>query len=90
MTNENEILPEEENAVVAATAQEPNLDNFDWEAYEKDEIYSKNDRETYLEKYNETLSSVAENEVVDGTIIAMVIPLQNFQLISGYWQEQKM
>jgi len=71
MTNENEILPEEENAVVAATAQEPNLDNFDWEAYEKDEIYSKNDRETYLEKYNETLSSVAENEVVDGTIIAM-------------------
>lgn len=71
MTNENEILPEDEIAAVAAPVMQPNLENFDWEAYEKDEIYSKNDRETYLEKYNETLSSVAENEVVDGTVIAM-------------------
>ncbi len=71
MTNEKEILPEDEIAAVAAPAVQPNIENFDWEAYEKDEIYSKNDRETYLEKYNETLSSVAENEVVDGTVIAM-------------------
>jgi small subunit ribosomal protein S1 len=47
------------------------LEEFDWEAYAQNEVYTK-DRKSELEAmYDETLSSIGEGEVVDGTVIAM-------------------
>ena len=47
------------------------LEDFDWDAYAEEGGYS-NDRKTELEAmYDETLSSVGEGEVVDGTVISM-------------------
>ena len=47
------------------------LDDFDWDAYAEEGGYTT-DRKSELEAmYNETLSSVGEGEVVDGTVIAM-------------------
>lgn len=71
MTNENEIIPQDETPAVAVKFIKPSLDNFDWDGYEKDELYSSDDKVKYLGMYDETLSTVVENEVVDGTVIAM-------------------
>jgi len=71
MTNENEIIPQDETPAVAVKFIKPSLDNFDWDGYEKDELYSSDDKAKYLGLYDETLSTVVENEVVDGTVIAM-------------------
>ena len=71
MTNENEIIPQDETPAVAVKFIKPSLDNFDWDGYEKDELYSSDDKAKYLGMYDETLSTVVENEVVDGTVIAM-------------------
>ncbi|MDY0254804.1 MAG: 30S ribosomal protein S1 [Tenuifilaceae bacterium] len=47
------------------------LEDFDWDAYAEEGGYSS-DRKTELEAmYDETLSSVGEGEVVDGTVISM-------------------
>jgi len=44
---------------------------FDWEAYAEDEVYSKDQKAKLLAMYDETLSSIGEGEVIDGTVIAM-------------------
>ena len=47
-------------------------DVFDWERYKDgDEDYTRDQRSEYEILYDKTLSTVAENEVVDGTVIAM-------------------
>jgi len=71
MTHENENIPQDETTAVAVKFIKPSIDNFDWDSYEKDELYTSEEKAKYLGLYDETLSSVAENEVVDGTVIAM-------------------
>ncbi len=44
------------------------VDQFDWDAFEKDADY---DRAATEESYNQTLSKVVENEVVEGTVMAV-------------------
>jgi small subunit ribosomal protein S1 len=45
---------------------------FDWEKYEEgSNFYSKNERSQFEKLYNDTLSAVKVNEVVDGTVISM-------------------
>jgi small subunit ribosomal protein S1 len=52
-------------------AKESDTD-FDWDSYSNsNDIYSSKERDKYVELYDKTLSTVAENEVVDGTVIAM-------------------
>lgn len=47
------------------------LEDFDWDAYAEEGIYAEK-REPELEAmYDETLSSIGEGEVMDGTVIAM-------------------
>lgn len=47
------------------------LEDFDWDAYAEEGIYAEQ-REPELEAmYDETLSSIGEGEVIDGTVIAM-------------------
>jgi small subunit ribosomal protein S1 len=45
--------------------------NFDWDAYEEDTVELDPEKEKYENLYDETLSTIAENEVVDGTVISM-------------------
>ncbi|MEA3443842.1 MAG: 30S ribosomal protein S1 [Bacteroidota bacterium] len=48
------------------------LDQFDWDALVKEtDSYSKNDRENLETQYNETLSTIQDNEVLDGTVVSM-------------------
>jgi small subunit ribosomal protein S1 len=47
------------------------LEEFDWDAYESDALESGIDREKMVSMYDETLSSITENEVIDGTVVAM-------------------
>jgi small subunit ribosomal protein S1 len=46
------------------------VDKFDWGSLENDDLYDGNKTEVE-EKYNQTLSKVAENEIVEGTIVAI-------------------
>ena len=46
-------------------------EDFDWDEFESEsDSYSSNDRAKLEEIYNKTLSTITENEVVDGTVIA--------------------
>jgi len=48
------------------------VEAFDWERLKDgDEEYTRDERSKYEVLYDQTLSTVAENEVVDGTVIAM-------------------
>ncbi len=45
---------------------------FDWDTYgDSLEIYSSDEKDEYVKLYDKTLSTVAENEVVDGKVISM-------------------
>jgi len=72
MANNEEILHEEGNAKQFATknASIP-VDQFDWDAFESEQGLYDDTKESILTKYDQTLSNVAVNEVVDGTVIAM-------------------
>ena len=45
------------------------VDKFDWDSFEEDTPYA--DRKADEEMYNQTLSKVVENEVVEGTVMAI-------------------
>ncbi|MFP4058947.1 MAG: 30S ribosomal protein S1 [Bacteroidota bacterium] len=65
--------PTEEQEVVTASdyGNEP-LEDFDWDNYSKEgDVYNQSQRREFEEKYNETLSTVAEAEVVDGVVASM-------------------
>ncbi len=47
------------------------LNDFDWEGIVKQDDYSPEQRVKYESMYDKTLSTIAENEVVDGTVISM-------------------
>ncbi|MEQ1587278.1 MAG: hypothetical protein ABL895_15420, partial [Cyclobacteriaceae bacterium] len=54
----------------AATESTVSTENFDWDAYDRKgfgEGYSTNDREALLKKYEGTVTSVNESELVVGT-----------------------
>ena len=66
---------EETPAVVDATKKRKSnvsvaIDKFDWDAFEQDTDYGVSKEEVEA-KYSETLSSVIENEVVEGTVVAV-------------------
>src|SRR5574344_2151796 len=46
------------------------VDKFDWDAFEKETDYGKS-KEEVAEEYDKTLSTIIENEVVDGTVVAV-------------------
>jgi small subunit ribosomal protein S1 len=55
----------EEKFLNASVAPE----DFDWEAFEgSSEIYGKADKKEIEEAYDQTLSKIVENEVVEGTV----------------------
>ena len=80
MTNENEIKEVEVPEVVEASQEPTNkkstlnvsvpVDEFDWDEFEKDVDYGS-DKSVVEESYNQTLSKVIENEVVEGVVVAV-------------------
>ena len=49
----------------------PSAEDFDWESFESDELKNTPKHKEYEAKYDETLSTVAVDEVVTGTVIQM-------------------
>lgn len=50
-------------------AENQSLQNFDWDAYEAEQKGTKNEVE--IQKYNDTLSAIKDNEVVEGTVTSI-------------------
>ncbi len=67
---ENEVMEAAEMEVAPKRKSNASIpvDQFDWDAFEKDADY---DRAATEESYNQTLSKVVENEVVEGTVMAV-------------------
>jgi small subunit ribosomal protein S1 len=63
---EKKVKVAEEAAAAAVSPEE-----FDWDAYEKDGFSSKKSFAEQEKLYEETLSTVAVDEVVEGTVISM-------------------
>ena len=65
-----EVKTKKAKATEAST--EAGLADFDWDAFEEDTTDFRNEEiKKFEEKYDETLSTIAENEVTDGTVISM-------------------
>ncbi|MBR4212372.1 MAG: S1 RNA-binding domain-containing protein, partial [Bacteroidales bacterium] len=66
--------PAQEEVIAAPKQHKSNAsaDNatFDWEAFENDG-FAEADKKATEESYSQTLSRVAENEVVEGTVVAL-------------------
>jgi small subunit ribosomal protein S1 len=65
---EKEIVPVEIKTEVKYT---PSAEEFDWESFENEERKNTPKHKEYQAKYDETLSTVAVDEVVPGTVIQM-------------------
>ncbi len=66
---EKKVKAEEVAAADAAAAATP--EEFDWDAYEEDGFSSQKSRADQQKLYEETLSTVAVDEVVEGRVISM-------------------
>ena len=66
--------PAAEEIIDAAKTRKSNasipVDKFDWDAFENDAPYGE-DKSTIAAKYDQTLSTIIENEVVEGTVVAI-------------------
>jgi len=67
--------PAPKKAAAAAPAAMLNAsvkpEDFDWDAFEKGDMYGDADRKAIEEAYNKTLSKVVENEVAEGEVTAL-------------------
>ena len=66
--------PEKETKVSEPTDEVKNIpsaEDFDWESFENDELKNTPKHKEYEAKYDVTLSTVAVDEVVTGTVIQM-------------------
>jgi len=66
--------PEKEVEVIETSAEVkdvPSAEDFDWVSFESEELKNSPKHKEYEAKYDETLSTVAVDEVVTGTVIQM-------------------
>jgi small subunit ribosomal protein S1 len=69
---EEEDAEDVKAALLKIKAEEISLENFDWSRYNnKFNVYTDDERSQLESMYNKTLSTIVENECVDGTVIAM-------------------
>ncbi len=55
-----------------AAGEESSDTDFDWNAYsDNQDVYDQDQRKEYEKLYDDTLSTIAANEVVEGTVISM-------------------
>lgn len=68
----NEVIEEAVSAAkLGAPASVSPSDDFDWETYENDGIKKNDNQSDLAAAYEKTLSSIKENEVVEGTVISI-------------------
>jgi small subunit ribosomal protein S1 len=60
--------PKKEKPVVAAA---PAAEDFDWDAYEKGDTLSAQEKENLKNIYDNTLNAIKDKEVVEGTVISI-------------------
>jgi small subunit ribosomal protein S1 len=68
-----EPLDEPETQVKAEVKSVVSVEDFDWESFETEELRSSPKYKEYESLYDETLSTVAVDEVVIGTVIQMTL-----------------
>lgn len=81
MINHDEIASNEANVEAQAqnvaaekvtkSSANTGIEEFDWDSYANESIYSQDDKKKFESMYNETLSTIGESEVMEGTVIAM-------------------
>ncbi len=65
-------LIKDEDGVVVATDKVSAPEDFDWETVEKkQEVYSEEERKQLESMYDDTLKSIGEGEVLDGTVVSI-------------------
>ena len=47
------------------------IEDFDWSAYEKGETFGEKSREELIKTYDESLNTVKDKDVIEGTIISL-------------------
>ncbi len=62
-------MENQENLNEEVVTKTVTTEEFDWDAYEKGESFGGKKRQELEEMYTQTLSSINENEVVDGTVV---------------------
>ncbi len=70
-TNLEEEKPKAASVKETSNSAETGVENFDWESYAEEAIYSPSELKKYEAMYDQTLSTIGENEVMEGTVIAM-------------------
>jgi small subunit ribosomal protein S1 len=69
---EEGIDPEVEAEIRKLKREEISLENFDWGKYSnKFDNYSNDERTQMVSMYDKTLSTIVENEVIEGTVISL-------------------
>ena len=61
----------EEKEAEAKEEKRAEVEEFDWDAFEQEETKQSPRQKEYEEMYDKTLSTIAEDEVVEGTVISM-------------------
>jgi len=83
----SETTPEVKKEKRTPINQNVKPEDFDWETFENkgSDSYSSNEKSELTEKYGKTLSTIDDNEVVDGTIVS--ISKREFIINIGYKSE---
>ena len=69
---EQNVQNEEVKQEKPVTASAPKKEEFDWDNFEKEvDGYSSEERQELEKLYDDTMSTIGENEVVDGTVVAI-------------------
>ena len=66
-TVETPAVEEPKKAVLNASVES----GFDWDAFENEDVYGNEDKAKVAEMYNQTLSKVVENDVVEGVVTSI-------------------
>ena len=69
---EEEEIIEEEVDIIPLKVKSASVNEFDWSNYsKKGSIYNETEKNDFESKYNQTLSTIVENQVIDGTVISL-------------------
>ncbi len=71
VAEEKETKPPAVTTSKTDTSSETGVADFNWEEFSSDENESSGDQSRFEQMYSDTLSTIAENEVIDGTVISM-------------------
>ncbi|MCB8994836.1 MAG: 30S ribosomal protein S1 [Bacteroidales bacterium] len=70
--SKSKAAPKKESAATAKKSGDVGFEDFDWAVINnKHDDYKPEERKKFADLYDETLSTIAENECIDGTVISM-------------------